>query len=156
MDEPKYYRGTIDYPKGNDVKVVEFYYPTHTRWSCIHCGDCCMDVDNRTRMILLLPEDIIRIQSTGAMDFFEDWDENHFTGIMCKNEGKCVFYTGESCSIYEQRALLCRMYPFWLEKQDNYFLFGIDNECSGANKGELLGEDFFKKLLRIALEAMDY
>jgi len=107
-------------------------------------------------MIRLLSNDITRIEETGAEDFYEEWDEGSFTGIMCKKDGKCVFYSGDGCRIYENRALLCRMYPFWLEKQDDYFLFGIDNECRGAMKGELLDEEFFAELLKMALRAMDY
>ena len=156
MDEPSYYRGTLDYPRDDGVEVVEFYYPADARWSCTDCGDCCGDVDDETRMILLLTEDIERIEETGATGFYEDWDGGSFTGIMCKNEGKCVFYTGEGCSIYDNRALLCRMYPFWLEKQEEYFMFGLDHECPGVNKGKTLGEGFFKRLLQMALETMDY
>ena len=156
MEEPTYYRGTLDYQRGRTVEVIEFYYPADVSWTCINRGDCCGDLDNRTRMIRLLPEDIQRIEETGAEDFYEGWDEGSFTGIMCKKDGKCVFYSGDGCRIYENRALLCRMYPFWLEKQDGYFLFGIDTECQGAMKGEPLEEDFFAALLQMALEAMDY
>ena len=156
MDEPQYYRGTLDYPRDNSVEVVEFYYPADVQWSCINCGDCCGDVDQRTRMIQLLPEDITRIMETGATDFYEPWDEGAFKGLMCKQDGKCIFYKGDGCSIYNHHALLCRMYPFWLEKQDEYFLFGIDHECRGTGKGKTLDEDFYKKLLTMALKAMKY
>jgi len=156
MDEPAFYRGTLDYRRDGKVEVIEFYYPADVSWSCIDCGDCCGDLDNRKRMILLLPKDIERIEETGVEDFYEEWDEGSFSGIMCKNEGKCIFYSGDRCRIYENRALLCRMYPFWLEKQNDYFLFCIDNECQGAMKGETLEEDFFSDLLKMALEAMDY
>ena len=155
MDEPAYYRGTLDYPRGEGYEVVEFYYPSGVEWACIGCGDCCGDVDQRERLIRLLPEDITCIMETGAEDFCEEWDEGSFTGIMCKKDGKCVFYKGQ-CSIYEHRALLCRMYPFWLEKQADFFIFGIDHECPGAGKGEYLDEDFFAQLLLMALKAMDY
>jgi Fe-S-cluster containining protein len=156
MDEPEYYRGTLEYPRGNNVEIVEFYYPADAQWSCINCGDCCGDVDQRTRMILLLPEDVERIEETGATDFYEPWGEGSFTGLMCKRDGKCVFYKGDGCRIYAHRALLCRMYPFWLEKQDDFFLFGIDHECQGADKGKTLDEDFYAELLLMALKAMDY
>ena len=156
MDEPTYYRGTLDYQRGRTVEVLEFYYPADISWTCIGCGDCCGDLDNRTRMIRLLPGDITRIEENGSEGFYEDWDEGSFTGIMCKKDGKCVFYSGDGCRIYENRALLCRIYPFWLEKQNDYFLFGIDNECQGAMKGEPLEEDFFAELLKMALDAMDY
>ena len=156
MDEPTYYRGTLDYSRGDRVEVVEFYYPAEVSWSCINCGYCCGDLDNRTRMILLLPKDIKRIEETGAEEFYEEWDEGSFTGLMCKSEGKCAFYSGSGCRIYENRALLCRMYPFWLEKQNDYFLFGLDHECQGAGQGDALDEPFFRELLKLALDAMDY
>lgn len=156
MDEPQYYRGTLEYPRGNDVEVVEFYYPADAKWSCINCGDCCGDIYQRTRMIKLLPKDIERIKETGATDFYELWGEGVFTGLMCKHDGKCVFYKDTGCSIYDHRALLCRMYPFWLEKQEEYFLFGIDHECQGYDKGKTLNEAFYAELLMIALRAMNY
>ena len=157
MDEPIFYRGTLEYPHGNEFEVVEFYYPANVEWVCTGCGDCCGDVDKRERMIRLLPEDIKRIMETGAEDFYEEWDEGRFTGLMCKKEdGKCVFYTGEKCSIYDNRALICKMYPFWLEIQNDFFLFGIDLDCLGTGKGEPLDEDFFAKFLMMALKAMEY
>jgi hypothetical protein len=48
------------------------------------------------------------------------------------------------------------MYPFWLEKQDEYFLFGIDHECRGKNEEEPLDEEFYAKLLMVALKSMKY
>jgi Fe-S-cluster containining protein len=148
--------GTLNYQRTNGDEVVEFYYPANVEWSCNDCGNCCSDIDRRTRMILLLPEDIQRIEKIGKTDFYEDWDEGNFTGIMCKKDGVCVFYTGEGCKIYDERALLCRMYPFWLEKQGSVFVFGIDNDCSGVGRGEHLDETFFAKLLLMALKTMDY
>ena len=157
MDEPAYYRGTLDYPRPWGTEVVEFYYPAEVNWECNGCGDCCGDVDNRERMIRLLPEDIDRIEETSAEDFYEEWDEGSFIGLMCKKEdGKCIFYTGENCGIYDNRALLCRMYPFWIERHDGFLLFGIDPDCSGTGKGKPLDEDFFTKLLLMALKAMKY
>lgn len=156
MDEPAYYRGTLEYLRGNKTEIIEFYYPAEAGWSCINCGDCCGDVDQRTRMILLLPEDIKRVEETSSEDFYEPWDEGSFIGLMCKKYGKCVFYKGDGCRIYDHRALLCRMYPFWLEKQDDFFLFGIDHECRGKDKGEPLDEEFYAKLLKMALNAMKY
>lgn len=155
MDEPTHLRGNLEYQRRDEVMEIEFYYPADVEWSCIDCGDCCGDMDNRTRMILLLPEDIERIEDAGETGFYEAWDEGSFTGIMCKNDGKCVFYNGKGCRIYDERALLCRMYPFWLEKQDEFFVFGIDHECQGRS-GEPLGEEFFAGLLEMALHAMDY
>jgi Fe-S-cluster containining protein len=155
MKEPTFDKGTLNYLRDEKHEAIEFYYP-NVSWSCIECGNCCGDLDDRSRMILLLPEDINRIESSGFKGFYEGWNERNFTGLMCKEDGKCVFYNRNRCSIYENRSLLCRMYPFWLEKHNEYFLFGIDNECPGSSEGEHLEEGFFADLLRKALDAMDY
>jgi Fe-S-cluster containining protein len=155
MDELTYSRGNLVYRKNGKDTVIEFYYPNNVKWSCIDCGDCCGDIKERTRMILLLPEDIDRIEKKEETDFCEEWVEGSFIGIMCKKDGKCFFYNGESCRIYDERALLCRMYPFWLEKQNDHFVFGMDQECPSRD-GESLGIEFYSRLLEDALRATDY
>jgi Fe-S-cluster containining protein len=157
MDKPICNKGTINYRLDNGNKVVEFYYPKHIGWKCVKCGACCGDVDQKTRMILLLPDDIKRIEETEEKNFYQEWDEDNFIGLMCKKvNGKCVFHTLEGCSIYESRALLCRMYPFWLEKKDESFVFGVSHACPGTNKEDYLEEAFFANLLQMALRATGY
>ncbi|MBD3172693.1 hypothetical protein GF326_09495 [Candidatus Bathyarchaeota archaeon] len=156
MGDPEYHRGTLDYRWDDQVENIEFYYPALFKWNCIECGACCRDLEDRERRILLLSRDISRIEETGETDFYTKIDEGKFKAIMCKENGKCVFYTDGGCCIYEQRALLCRMYPFWLEKQDNFFIFGVDDKCPGVGQGTPLDEDFFAKLLEMALNSMDY
>jgi Fe-S-cluster containining protein len=157
MDMPVYNKGTINYCLDNGSKVVEFYYPANIGWKCVKCGDCCGDVAQKTRMILLLPDDINRIEKTEEKNFYHEWDEGNFIGLMCKKEnGKCVFHTLEGCRIYENRALLCRMFPFWLEKKDETFVIEISHNCPGTNNEEYLEEAFFTKLLQMALRAMGY
>ena len=100
MDEPTHFRGTLTYHRANGDEIVEFYYPADAEWSCTDCGDCCGDLDGHTRMILLLPEDIQRIEKTGETDFYEAWNEGSFTDIMCKKDGKCVFWIIEIVYIF--------------------------------------------------------
>ena len=156
MDEPALHLGYLSYWKDNGSEEVEFYYPSGVHWNCIRCGACCGDVDKRERMIRLLAKDLDRIEEVTDEEFFEEWGEGSFSGLMLKNDGKCVFLGEEGCRIYDNRALLCRMYPFWLERQEGLFVFGVYADCPGQGKGSLLGEDFFRNLLKMALEAMDY
>jgi Fe-S-cluster containining protein len=157
VDTPIYDKGTINYRSDKNTKIVEFYYPTNIGWNCTECGACCGDVDKKTRMILLLPSDIKRIKDTKKKNFYQEWSEGKFIGLMSKNEnGMCIFHNIAGCSIYEQRTLLCRMYPFWLEKKDASFVFGISHDCPGTNKEKGLKEAFFANLLQMALHEMDY
>jgi Fe-S-cluster containining protein len=156
MDEPTHSLGHLNYKRDGVEEEIEFFYPLNIQWGCIRCGACCGDVGDRVRMVMLLDKDLDRIEAAGEVDFFEEWDEGNFSAIMKKVDGKCVFLTEEECRIYEHRALLCRMYPFWLEKQEDVFVFGVEKDCPGNGQGDYLEENFFRALLKMALESMDY
>ena len=156
MDEPIHSLGHLNHTRDGVEEEIEFFYPLNIQWGCIRCGACCGDVGDRVRMVMLLDRDLDRIEAAGETDFFDEWDEGSFSAIMKKVDGKCVFLTGERCRIYEHRALLCRMYPFWLEKQEDVFVFGVDKDCPGNGQGDYLEDGFFRALLKMALESMDY
>ena len=134
---------------------VEFLYPASVRWSCARCGRCCRDAEGRERRVLLLDGDIRRIEATGAEGFHETTGEEPFTGVMLKRGGACVFLTPHGCSIYEDRALLCRTYPFWVERQDDAYVIHVDAGCPGVGEGPKLDEGFYGGLLGRALAEMD-
>lgn len=156
MDEPTHCLGYLTYEREDGSEEVEFYYPSNVHWSCIRCGACCGDVEKRERMIKLLYKDIQRIEEVTDEEFYERVEDGSFEGLMLKNNRKCMFLNEDGCRIYDNRALLCRMYPFWLEKQDNLFVFGVDVDCPGQGDGDQLDESFFRELLQMALESMDY
>ena len=156
MDEPTHHLGHLNYTRNDGEEEIQFIFPSNTQWDCIRCSGCCGDVGERVRMIMLLDKDLDRIEAAGESGFFDDWDEGSFSAIMKKVDGKCVFLTEDGCKIYDHRALLCRMYPFWLEKQGDLFVFGVDAGCTGNGQGESLDEEFFRALLRMALKSMDY
>ena len=149
--EGLYYGGSLTY----GGRRVEFQYPAGVRWSCARCGRCCSDVEGHERRVLLLDGDITRIEAAGAEGFYEATGEKPFKGVMLKSGGACIFLTPHGCSIYEDRALLCRTYPFWVEWLDDAYVVHVDPECPGVGEGEELGEGFYRKLLGSALAEMD-
>ena len=151
MEEPLY-RGTLTH-WGDQV---EFYYPAGVRWGCARCGRCCRDVEGHERRILLLNRDIERINAAGAEGFHEATGSEPFTGVMMKEAGVCIFLTPQGCAIYEDRALLCRMYPFWVERQGDAFIIHVDSGCLGVGDGPELDEGFYRGLLGHALAEMDH
>jgi len=134
---------------------VDFLYPAGIRWGCARCGRCCRDVEGHERRVLLLDGDIKRMKVAGAEGFYEATGGEPFTGIMLKRGGVCVFLTPQGCSIYEDRALICRTYPFWVERLDDAYVVHVDPECPGVGEGEELGESFYRELLGDALAEMN-
>jgi Fe-S-cluster containining protein len=144
-----YARGKISTPNGE----YDFYYPKGLRWGCKRCGACCRDASHRPRRILLLPADVERFEKAGEKDFKVDVKgEQPFVAEMRKVGGGCVNLTKEGCRVYQNRALLCRTYPFWVEKEGRSFEIRFDLRCPGYGHGGELKESFFRDLLTQALE----
>jgi Fe-S-cluster containining protein len=65
---------------------------------------------------------------------------------MVKMDGHCIFLLGNRCTIYDNRPLICRFYPFTMSEVDDY-LFDADRGCEGVGKGSIIDERYFKKLV---------
>ena len=134
-------------------------YPRGVRFLCTRCTICCRDSPTRARRILLLEGEAQRISMlTGQaiLSFAEPSQrEIRFPYEMKKADGRCVFLRGESCTIYEDRPLLCRYYPFYLTRRENIYTFNPTDECPGIGDGEELERQFFESLLRLALEKLE-
>jgi len=70
-----------------------------------------------------------------------------FKYVMKKKNRKCVFLKSGGCSIYMHRPLLCRFYPFAVEKHNGGYIFRSSDECPGIGLGNALREDDFKEML---------
>ena len=141
--------GKISTPSGE----YEFYYPKGIWWGCKRCGACCRDASHRPRRVLLLPSDVARLEKAGEKDFKLDIKgEEPFVGEMKKAGGACIYLTKEGCKVYPHRALLCRTYPFWIERDGRSFEIMFDRRCIGFGHGGELREDFFRDLVLQALE----
>src|SRR5512138_3462014 len=144
-----YARGKLSTHTGD----YEFYYPKGLRWGCKRCSACCRDALHRLRRILLLPKDVERLEKAGEKDFKVDaQDEEPFIGEMRKAGGACIYLTKEGCRIYPSRALLCRTYPFWIERDGRSFEIRFDVRCMCINHGGELKENFYRDLVMQALE----
>ena len=104
-------------------------------FSCLGCGDCCRGEDNS---VLVFPQEIRAIQEASHLSWSEvaappqegEWDhEGCFHTLewrLAKAGDACRFYQRDGCSIYPLRPLLCRTYPFYLDRDKL-----ICSECPG-------------------------
>lgn len=74
-----------------------------------------------------------------------------------KPNGECVFLDGNTCTIYENRPLVCRFYPFYLVRTDEEdFQFGVTREpCQGLGEGEPKSKEFYLDLFKLALKRIE-
>jgi len=142
------------------VRGKRFDFPKEILWKCQRCTKCCGDTPERERRILLLPSEARQIREVAKVPlkkFCRRTGFEPFTLEMKKNpRGKCVFLRGDECQIYSLRPLVCRFYPFWLEKREGgNFSFKVTDECDGIGSGQILEESFFTNLFHLAMEKMN-
>jgi Fe-S-cluster containining protein len=94
-------------------------------FSCLACGECCRGEDNS---VLVFPHEIRAIQKATGLSWQEaaeppvegEWDaEGYFHTLewrLAKVGEACRFYQEGRCTIYPVRPMLCRTYPFYLER----------------------------------------
>jgi Fe-S-cluster containining protein len=64
--------------------------------------------------------------------------------------GRCLFLKENRCTIYAERPLICRFYPFGVETNQNIEVFYSTDECPGIGNGKLMRKRDFKKLKDLA------
>lgn len=136
-----------------------FDFPKGILWKCRRCSKCCGDTPVRERRILLLPSEAKQIREAAKIPlekFCQRTEYEPFALEMKKSaKGKCFFLKDNGCKIYSLRPLVCRFYPFWLEKSgDGNFSFKVTDECTGIGFGKALEEAFFTNLFYLANDKM--
>jgi Fe-S-cluster containining protein len=104
-------------------------------FQCLRCGECCSGEENS---VVVFPFEIRAILERTGLPWLEaarppgdgEWDDRgRFHTLewrLQKKGGSCKFYGNGECMIYEERPLLCKSYPFFLEKG----VLGF-SECAG-------------------------
>jgi Fe-S-cluster containining protein len=130
-------------------------------YRCTRCALCCGDTENHARHILLLRAEartISRVILKPVESFATKIkDQEPYVYEMRKTGagGKCFFLRGTDCSVYEQRPLVCRFYPFKLATLRGTHKFRCTSECPGIGKGRRLERDYFEELFRQACDRLE-
>ncbi|MDD1760861.1 MAG: YkgJ family cysteine cluster protein [Methanothrix sp.] len=107
-------------------------------FSCLRCGECCRGEDNS---VLVFPREVRRICAAAGLAWLEvagppedgEWGRDgsfHTLEWRLKKDGEsCRFYQEGRCSIYMDRPLLCRTYPFYLDRGEL-----MHSECRGLGR----------------------
>ncbi len=129
------------------------------KFTCDRSGRCCKNrFDNP---IILSPYDTYRIQQHLQIDF-EEFTTNYAENILGaesqlplmllkfpwigKNKNECVFIGSSGCRIYDNRPLVCRMYPVGRitdrEMNSYYFIPETADYCQFGKGREYTIEDW--------------
>lgn len=112
--------GLKDFPDPEFVGIVK-----ELGFKCELCTRCCTKEFNDH--VFLLDEDLAAIRKidTNAITpalYYEFCDQNgrfYVSGYALKSkpDGSCIFLENKHCKIYENRPLICRVYPHMLHRE---------------------------------------
>ena len=122
-------------------------------FSCLRCGECCRGEDNS---VLVFPREVRRICAATGLAWLEvagppeegEWGRDgsfHTLEWRLKKDGEsCRFFQEGRCSIYRDRPLLCRTYPFYLDRGEL-----MHSECRGL--GGRIEPDEAEKIAKVLI-----
>lgn len=106
--------------------------PAELRSPCSQCGNCCKDFGNgKERGLPLLPPEFrkfketadergIRLPHTKKILFSDKKTKKNLVFEYRVLTEPCIFYDEEKgCTIYDERPLVCRAYPYMMEFDEN-------------------------------------
>lgn len=131
-----------------DNHVIHATYPLGLRWECKRCAKCCRETESRKRTLLLLEKDVERLLKHSQDFYVRVLSQEPFIGKMKIKNCECVFLDKQVCTVYGDRALLCRTYPFFIEIAHGIYGIKYDRECPGIGAGRIVSRKFFEELLK--------
>lgn len=97
------------------------WYAGGLRFACTGCGRCCRGDGGYVWVGLAEIEALARRFRVSLDDFGRRYlrrvGERY--ALVDRSGGDCVFLQGNACSVYEDRPVQCRAFPWWPEHLDS-------------------------------------
>jgi Fe-S-cluster containining protein len=114
-------RDLESFPDEEYLKIIR-----EVGFECDLCGKCCTSEFNDH--IFLLDDDAKRIieyhgreylRPAPYFDLCDNLGRFYVMGYALKTKpnGDCIFYTGSSCEHYEDRPMICKIFPYMLHRE---------------------------------------
>ena len=148
----------------NSLQDRSYLFDDGLRFECTRCGTCCTGEPGA--IVALSEEELEAIANDRKLDrdafrqaFVREVDER--LSLTEKENGDCIFYKEDGCSIYKVRPIQCRTYPFWLKNLRSSEAWALTcRACEGIGQGKLYDRDEIfacldKDMERLSLQRLD-
>lgn len=125
------------------VDPEQTFYRDGLRFSCTRCNKCCR---HESGYVFLSDRDIEQLRQRFSMnrqDFLDRYTQLVDLGLdkrisLTEQENfDCVFWAHGGCSVYEDRPLQCRAFPFWPQNLSSEEAWEeTASECPGIHLGK--------------------
>ncbi len=125
-------------PLGN-LEQRSYFFDQGLRFNCTQCGACCVGEPGTIYVSSPEIEAIAAAIDLTINDFTAQYlypfRDSH--SIKEDADGRCLFFD-DGCTIYDNRPLQCRTYPFWfsnLRSEERWQ--NVERQCPGTGIGPL-------------------
>ena len=133
------------------------WYSEGVRFSCMKCGQCCIDHGEYAFVFLNQGEErtLARLLSLETEEFLRKYTTIVGGYVCLRNAGDaCIFLENRQCKVHKARPLQCRTWPFWPENLDRETWDSeIAPACPGIGRGRLYTRERIEKLARMHMDA---
>lgn len=130
------------------------FYEKGLKFACQGCSYCC---GHEPGYVFLSEADLSRLaHGLGLTDeaFTEiycrkiDMGSFYMISLREKENFDCEFLTEKGCSVYENRPMQCRTYPFWVNVVESSQTWEEEGKlCPGINKGQKFSKNQIQEKL---------
>lgn len=131
----------------------EPFYSQGLRFGCTRCSACCTRESGYVFLSALDMRRLARRLDLCDEEFFLEYCEVVDLEIVQRvslvaDDSVCVFWKDGGCSVYEDRPLQCRAYPFWgVNLVDRRTWARGAEECPGIHQGRLWSREEIEEWL---------
>ncbi len=151
-----------DYPEDRFADIIE-----EVGFSCDRCARCCTRAFNGQVQLLdedtdqILRHDPAAVEPASPSTFCDNHGTFYVSGYTIRSRddasGSCLFLEKGRCRIYEDRPLICRIYPFMLHREPDSEGVIDWRQISGLDEHGCYHSDISRKeAVRIARETRTF
>lgn len=92
------------------------WYKEGLRFKCTECGQCCTGAPGYVWLTEKDIESIVKHLNISKEDFIRKYTRSVSGKLSLLEDPKsydCIFLQNQKCSIYKNRPMQCRKFPFW-------------------------------------------
>jgi Fe-S-cluster containining protein len=132
------------------------FYSEGLRFSCTRCSSCCRHDPGFVFLSRNDAEVLAKHHGLGYSSFIAAYCRwipaggVEMLSLKERSNYDCLFWGNDGCSVYADRPLQCRTFPFWrtvVASEDAWRATAVD--CPGMNGGILYGKEDIEELLSL-------
>jgi len=137
--------------------MIEFkpWFEKGIRFTCTQCGQCCTGAPGVVRVEQTNIQDIAAWLGISPAYFRRKYVYKTDEGLSLKEKenGDCIFFKENKCTIYPVRPGQCRTYPFWFRNMRNAEAWKqTARECPGIGQGEFYDAEEITRRIHESIE----